>query len=111
MIEASVPHPTPAAEPPQLLVLPGELTHREAAGCLRMLVQGLKRSGLEPVLLDAGALTKFDSSALAVVLALRREALSLGRSFAVRGLHQRLSGLAGLYGIEKLLPAEPAPAP
>lgn len=95
----------------QLLVLPGELTQRDAAGCLRMLVQTLKRGGREPVLLDAAALTRFDSSALAVMLALRREALALGLVFAVRGLHPRLAGLAGLYGIAQLLPAESPAAP
>ncbi|MCZ2499172.1 STAS domain-containing protein [Xylophilus sp. Kf1] len=88
----------------QVLVLPGELTHSQAQTCLRMLTQGLGR-GKEPVVADATALTRFDSSALAVLLACRREVLSLGRSFMVRGLHPRLAGLAGLYGVTALLPA------
>lgn len=88
----------------QVLVLPGELTHDQAQTCLRMLTQGLGR-GTEPVVADATALSRFDSSALAVLLACRREVLSLGRDFAVRGLHPRLAGLAALYGIAALLPA------
>lgn len=86
-----------------MLVLPGELTHAQAQTCLRMLTQGLGR-GKEPVVADASALVRFDSSALAVLLACRREVLALGRSFLVRGLHPRLAGLATLYGVAGLLP-------
>lgn len=57
------------------------------------------------VVADAGALQAFDSSALAVLLACRREALAAGKTFAVRGLPRRLRQLAGLYGVEALLPA------
>lgn len=99
-----------SANAAHLLVLPDELTALQARGCLRMLVQGLKGSAREPVVLDAGALRRFDSSALAVMLALRREALSLGREFVVRNLPPRLAGLAGLYGIQALLSAAPAGA-
>ncbi|XAH26290.1 STAS domain-containing protein [Xylophilus sp. GW821-FHT01B05] len=88
-----------------MLVLPTELTHVQAQTCLRMLTQGLK-PGSMPVVADASALAKFDSSALAVLLACRREVLSLGRSFTVRGLHPRLAGMARLYGVTDLLPAE-----
>jgi len=91
-------------DPAQVLVLPGELTHAQAQTCLRMLTQGLGR-GAEPVIADATALVRFDSSALAVLLACRREVLSLGRTFMVRGLHPRLAGLAALYGVGALLPA------
>jgi phospholipid transport system transporter-binding protein len=91
-------------DPAQVLVLPGELTHLQAQTCLRMLTQGLGR-GTEPVVADATALTRFDSSALAVLLACRREVLSLHRSFVVRGLHPRLAGLAKLYGVGELLPS------
>ena len=109
MADAATPTPAtssgaPVAGAAQVLVLPGELTHAQAQTCLRMLTQGLGR-GSEPVVADAGALVKFDSSALAVLLACRREVLSLGRTFSVRGLHPRLSGLATLYGVAGLLPA------
>jgi phospholipid transport system transporter-binding protein len=57
------------------------------------------------VLLDASDLQQFDSSALAVLLACRREALSLGRSLRVEGLSEPLRELASLYGVLDLLQA------
>jgi len=88
-----------------MLVLPAELTHAQATASLRMLLQGL-RTQPGAVVVDATALARFDSSALAVLLECRRESFSLGRSFAVRGLPQRLADLAGLYGVAELLPAD-----
>ena len=52
---------------------------------------------------DASALQVFDSSALAVLLECRREALSLGKTFAVQGLPAALMGMAGLYGVDLLI--------
>jgi phospholipid transport system transporter-binding protein len=57
------------------------------------------------VVADAAALTQFDSSALAVLLDCRREALALGKNFAVARLPARLRELATLYGVAELLPA------
>lgn len=88
-----------------MLVLPAELTHDEAAACCRMLGQALRASGDSAVVADAGALQRFDSSALAVLLECRREALALGKSFSVAHLPTRLRDLAGLYGVAQLLPA------
>ena len=51
-----------------MLVLPSELTHEQASACLRMLVQGLKVLKGPQVVVDASALTVFDTSALAVLL-------------------------------------------
>ena len=94
-----------------MLVLPAELTHAHAAACCRMLEQGLRGNSDPAVVADATALRHFDSSALAVLLDCRREALALGKSFAVKGLPPRLRELAGLYGVGDLLPAAPgAPA-
>ena len=87
-----------------MLVLPVELTHAQATASLRLLLQGL-RSETGPVVVDATALARFDSSALAVLLECRRESFSLGRSFAVRSLPARLAALAGLYGVAELLAA------
>ncbi|MCR8959015.1 STAS domain-containing protein [Variovorax sp. S2] len=90
-----------------MLVLPTKLTHDEAPACMRMLQQGLAGQTDTSTVVDAGALTQFDSSALAVLLECRRESSALGRGFAVKGLSPRLRELAALYGIAGLLPAAP----
>jgi phospholipid transport system transporter-binding protein len=90
-----------------VLVLPAELTHAEATACCRMLAQALRSDPGRQAVADASALRHFDSSALAVLLDCRREALALGKTFAVRQLHPRLRSLATLYGVAELLP-EPA---
>ncbi len=86
-----------------MLVLPQELTHAEANACLRMLVQGLRSQTGAEVVVDATGLSRFDSSALAVLLEFRRETLALGKRFSIRGLPARLHDLAALYGIADLL--------
>ena len=91
-----------------MLVLPPELTHAQARASLRLLLDGLK--ALPPqaagvVTVDASALRRFDSSALAVLLECRRTALFDGRGFMVKALPPALASLAGLYGVQELLPA------
>ncbi|MDH4428583.1 MAG: STAS domain-containing protein [Acidovorax sp.] len=86
-----------------MLVVPPELTHRQATACLAMLLQGLKAHREPTVVVDATALKAFDSSALAVLLECRREALSSGKSFSVQGLPAALRGMAGLYGVGILM--------
>ena len=56
-------------------------------------------------MVDGASLQRFDSSALAVLLELRRECARVGKQFAVQGLPKRLRDLAALYGIEGLLTA------
>jgi phospholipid transport system transporter-binding protein len=90
-----------------MLILPAELTHDHAVACLRMLTQGLRSQPEPAVVADAGALAKFDSSALAVLLECRREAMALGKTFSVSRMPARLRELAGLYGVAQLLPAAP----
>jgi phospholipid transport system transporter-binding protein len=89
------------------LVLPAELTHAHASACSRMLAQALRSDPSPQAVADASALRAFDSSALAVLLECRREALSLGKTFAVAHLPARLRELAALYGVAELLPAAP----
>lgn len=85
-----------------MLNLPAELTQEQATNCLMDLTQGV--SGPEPeVVVDAQSLKRFDSSAIAVLLALRRECARAGKTFSVKGLPERLRDLAVLYGVEKLL--------
>jgi phospholipid transport system transporter-binding protein len=88
-----------------VLVLPDELTHGTATACCRMLAQALRSDPSRQAVADASALRMFDSSALAVLLECRREALALGKTFAVSNLHPRLRALATLYGVGELLPA------
>ena len=89
-----------------MLVLPSELTHDQAAACTRMLAQALRSEEGGTVVADAAALERFDSSALAVLLDCRREALARGKSFAVSRMPARLRELASVYGVAGLLPAE-----
>jgi len=90
-----------------VLILPAELTHEHAGACCRMLTQGLRSQAEPAVVADAGALSRFDSSALAVLLECRREALALGKTFSVSRLPARLRELATLYGVAELLQAPP----
>ena len=87
-----------------MLILPAELTHEQAAACCRMLGQGMRSTAERAVVADVTALSKFDSSALAVLLECRREALALGKTFSVCRLPARLRELATLYGVAELLP-------
>ena len=85
-----------------VLALPAQLTLAEASVCLRQLAQGLSEQSTE-VALDASALTRFDSAALAVLLELRRQSLARGLEFSVLGLPAPLASLAALYGVSELL--------
>lgn len=87
-----------------MLVLPAQITHDQAQACGRMLSQALRSQPGTVVVADAGALDRFDSSALAVLLECRRESLTLGKTFAVARMPSRLRELAALYGVLQLLP-------
>jgi phospholipid transport system transporter-binding protein len=91
-----------------MLVLPAELTHVQASACLEMLLEAARAEAQSQVVIDGAALTRFDSSALAVLLACRRACLADRRGFAVRALPPRLRELARLYGVLGLLPDPPA---
>ncbi len=86
-----------------MLSLPVELTHDQAQACLATLVAGVAAEGAS-VVVDAKALERFDSSALAVLLELRRVSMRAGKSLVIQGAPQHLTDLAALYGIEGLLP-------
>jgi len=93
-----------------VLTLPSDLTHRDASAYLsQSLAQSLEQlSAADSVStselqVEASALQHFDSSALAVLLELRRQAQVRGQSFQVTGMSARLSELAGLYGVDELL--------
>jgi phospholipid transport system transporter-binding protein len=94
-----------------MLVLPSELTHEQATNCSRMLGQAIRSEAGPEVLADASALDRFDSSALAVLLECRREAMVAGKRLAVTGWPPKLRELAGLYGVLELLAPADAPTP
>ncbi|WP_353236398.1 STAS domain-containing protein, partial [Diaphorobacter ruginosibacter] len=77
-----------------MLVLPPELTHAQATACLRMLMQAMRAHKEPQLVVDAGPLKVFDSSALAVLLECHRSAAGEGKSFAVKALPAALLSLA-----------------
>lgn len=87
-----------------MLSLPATLTQEHARATLTQLTAALRAEAAQ-VVVDAALLRSFDSSALAVLLELRRECARAGKRFAVQGLPSRLRDLASLYGIEGLLPS------
>jgi phospholipid transport system transporter-binding protein len=87
-----------------VLSLPVTLTQAHATACLDQLTTGVRQEATTQVVVDGAQLRSFDSSALAVLLELRRECARAGKHFVVQGLPQRLRDLAALYGIERLLP-------
>jgi phospholipid transport system transporter-binding protein len=98
-----------ASRPQALLVLPAEITHAQAAGCLALLLAAARAQSDSSVtiVIDAAPLVRFDSSALAVLLECRRAVLQNGRPFAIRAMPARLTELARLYGVAELLDQEP----
>lgn len=87
------------------LSLPERLTLKETELVLALLD---REAALHPdagIVLDAALLTVFDSSALALLLALRRRQLARGRALRVNAWPSRLSNLAALYGVRDLLVA------
>ncbi len=89
----------------RLPALPVRLTHAEAPACLAACAVELRRTTAgEPAELDAGALQDFDSSAVALLLALARVARERGVELRLLALPPRLRELAVLYGVGSLLP-------
>jgi len=87
-----------------MLELPAVLTHAVASGFFHS-VPGHVAQMPGDVVVEAGALRQFDSSALAILLECRRQALAAGKAFAVRGAPERLLQLARVYGVAELIPA------
>ena len=85
------------------LKLPATLLHDQADACLAQWVTQLPPVLPPAVSLDASELCEFDSSALAVLLGLRRVLIHKGTALRVEGIPQRLRELASLYGVMDLL--------
>lgn len=86
------------------LTLPQRVTQTETELVLALLEREVALHPTAGIVLDAAALTVFDSSALALLLSLRRRQTSQGRVLRVSGWPQRLAQLATLYGVRDLLP-------
>lgn len=87
------------------VALPAVLMQAQAqtvANELSLLLNACVSDGGAAVL-DASALTQFDSSALAVILACRRAVLTRGAQMRITGLPERAQALAKVYGLSALL--------
>jgi len=88
----------------QPLALPAELTHAQASAWVQRLCAPAPGAAAAERVIDASALSHFDSSALAVLLECRRRLGARSVVLKVRGLPPRLRTLAALYGVADLLP-------
>ena len=84
-------------------VLPSQVTLANAGKTLVELKQALSQQAGPVVMLDAASLSVFDSSAVAVLLELRRLLRAEGKTLQVRHWPRRLENLMGLYGVNELL--------
>ena len=80
------------------------LTLQEAVTELDRLRRAVKQQSGPTVALNASALKVFDSSAVAVLLELRRSLLVQGKTLTVVEWPEHLRDLVGLYGVKELLP-------
>lgn len=87
--------------------LPQTLMHPQAQACLQELQAGVATSA-SPIVVDASALTAFDSCALAVLLELRRSTALAGKDLRLKGLPEQLKVLASVYGVQDLISDAPS---
>jgi phospholipid transport system transporter-binding protein len=86
-----------------VLTMPETLMHEHATACLAHWVAQCRSAVPSVVSVDASALVAFDSSALAVLLGLRREVMTQGGTLQILGMTPRFKQLAHLYGVLDLL--------
>ena len=102
-----VTRPIPLLKKVDVLRLPHTITHPQAQACLQELQAGVATL-TSPVVVDASALTAFDSSALAVLLELRRHTALANKDLRLQGLPERLKVLASVYGVQDLISDMPS---
>jgi phospholipid transport system transporter-binding protein len=88
------------------LALPAQLNIAQAGEALATLALKVGQSN-GALVVDASALDDFDSSAIATLLELRRQAQ--GRAFSVSGAPKAMVELATLYGVADLLAFDQSP--
>ena len=96
----------PAGAHAASFALPAQITVADAAALLGRLadvIRGLPAGS--DLRVQGAALTRFDSSALAVLLQARRQAQARGCAVQLQGLPERLLELARLYGVAELFQA------
>ncbi len=91
-----------------MLSLPVKLTHDDAQA-LALSLKSQIRAQPHDIVVGAQQLREFDSSALAVLLACRREAIAAGKQFSTSQLPSTLVQLAALYGVGQLLGSDQSP--
>lgn len=84
--------------------LPERLTLEQAVPVLAQLRADLQQQPGSSVVLDAATLRECDSSAVAVLLELRRVLGQQGKALQLLNSPQRLRDLVTLYGVQELLP-------
>jgi phospholipid transport system transporter-binding protein len=82
--------------------LPASLTIADAKSALHALEADLG-PGAGPFEVDARGLNAFDTSAIAVLLEVRRQAQAVGRALTVQGAPSTMVELAQMYGVRELL--------
>ncbi len=85
--------------------LPEVVTLSVASGVLHTMSMALEEQTSTAAMVDAQGLQTFDSSAVAVLLELRRTLAQNGRQLQVVNLPPKLKELVALYGVSELLPA------
>lgn len=98
-----------ASEHLSVMSLPPSVTFTDAVACSHAMRKDILaactacgRHGT--VVIDAGAVRFFDSSALAVLLQCRRDAAAQGCRVAIKHMPEKLRELTHLYGVAELLP-------
>lgn len=92
------------------LALPTRLTIERASSVLTELQASLSVIDDARVVLDAAGMHDFDTSAVAVLLELRRHQMARGRELGVANWPERLTSLVRLYGVDSLLDVSSATA-
>lgn len=86
-----------------VIALPERVTLQGVAAVLEQLKAALGRQAGPVVALDAHALRVFDSSALALLLELRRHLQAQDKTLQLLHLPRQMQDLAALYGVSELL--------
>lgn len=85
-----------------VIALPADLDGDQAAALLPQLRRQIAGGG-GAVVLDAAAVRRFDSAALALLLECRRLALASQRTLEVQHLPAGLQSMAHVYGVDGVL--------